>query len=108
MADKKYDIPEEELLAVAEPTANYGITIPVTVPTMGSYTLEALKQELTEFARKLVSAQPTPTTGTPKAGWRTMPISDNVRKMSLGKSDLSTDSRSAKELLETSLQEKYV
>lgn len=106
MVNKKDDIPENDMMVVAEPAANYGITIPVTVPTMGGYTLEALKHELTEFARKLVVAQNAPIENIHHTSWRTMSISDKVRKMSLGKSDLSTDSRSIKQIMEESLQEK--
>lgn len=57
MANKKYDLPYSDTMMVFEPAANYGITIPVTVPTMGGYTLEALRNKLTEFARKLVLPQ---------------------------------------------------
>lgn len=108
MANKQYDIPEDDVTMVAEPTTNYGITIPVTVPTMGGYTLEALTHELTEFARKLVFAQSPATANAQHTSWRAMQISDEVKKMSLGKSALSTDNRSTKQLLEESLQEKYV
>ncbi|MCQ2093625.1 MAG: hypothetical protein MJY81_01325 [Bacteroidaceae bacterium] len=108
MADKKYEIPEDDAKMVAESTVNYGITIPVTVPTMGGYSLEELKHELNEFARKLVLAHDVDTEKTQHTSWRTMPISDKVKRMSLGKSSLSTDSRTTKQLLEESLQEKYV
>lgn len=108
MANKKYEIPEDNVMMAAEPNANYDITIPVTVPTMGGYTLEALKQELTEFARKLVFAQDATVEKSQHTSWRKMPISDKVKKMSLGRSGLSTDSRTTKQLLEESLQEKYL
>lgn len=104
----KYGKPEEDAKKMAEPTTNYGITIPVIVPTMGGYSLEALKYELTEFARKLVLAQDATTEKVQHTSWRTMPISEKVKKMSLGKSVLSTDSRTTKQLLKESLQEKYV
>ena len=107
MASKKYEIPENDVMMAAEPATNQGITIPVTVPTMGGYTFEALSRELTEFARKLVFTQNN-TENAQHTCWRTMSISDKVKKMSLGKSDLSTDSRTTKELLKESLQEKYV
>lgn len=32
----------------------YNVTIPVTIPTMGGYTFDSLKRELTEFALQLV------------------------------------------------------
>lgn len=108
MANKKYDIPENDTMMAAEPATSYGITIPVTVPTMGGYTLEALQQKLTEFARKLVITPNPSAENTQHASWRTMPISDKVKKMSLGKSILSTDNRTVKEMLEESLKEKYV
>ena len=108
MANKKYDIPDSDTMMVSEPAANYGITIPVTVPTMGGYTLEALRNKLTEFARKLVFTPNPSAENTQHASWRDMPISDRVKKMSLGKSDLSTDNRTVKQMLEESLQEKYV
>lgn len=108
MANKKYDIPENDAIMVGEPSINYGITIPVTVPTMGGYTIEALKHELTEFARKLVVTQNVTAEKVQHTSWRMMPISDKIKKMSLGKSSLSTDNRTIKQLLEESLQEKYV
>lgn len=40
MASKKYEVTQDEAVMVAEPSANYGITIPVTVPTMGGNTAE--------------------------------------------------------------------
>lgn len=108
MANKKYDMSEDDAMMVEEPVPNYGITIPVTVPTMGGYTLEALKHELTVFARKLVFTQKTTNESVQHTSWRTMPISDKVKKMSLGKSDLSADNRTVKQMLEDSLKEKYV
>ena len=108
MANKKYEISEDDALMVEEAATNYGITIPVTVPTMGGYTLEALRDELTEFARKLVFAQDVTAEKVQNTSWKTMPISDKVKKMSLGKSSLSIDNRTTKQLLEESLQEKYV
>lgn len=108
MASKKYEVTQDEAVMVAEPSANYGITIPVTVPTMGGYTLEALNQELTEFTRKLVFSHDVAAEKAQHISWRTMPISDKVKTMSLGKSSLSTDNRTTKQLLEESLQEKYV
>ena len=38
------------------------------------------------------------------SSWKTMPISDKVKKMSLRKSELSTDNRTVKQMLEESLQ----
>lgn len=108
MANKKYEIQESDVMMAAEPAPNYGITIPVTVPTIGGYTLETLRQELTEFARKLVLTPSSTASNSQHTSWRTMPISDKVKKMSLGKSALSTDSRTVKQLLKESLLEKYV
>ena len=108
MANNNFELPENDAMMVAEPSANYGITIPITVPTMGGYTLEALRLELTKFARKLVFAQNDTTEKAQHTSWRTMPISDNVKKMSLGKSDLSADKRTTRQLLEETLQEKYI
>lgn len=108
MANNKYEIPEDNVMMAAEPAPDYGITIPVTVPTIGEYTLEALRKELTEFARKLVLAKNVATERAKHTSWRSMPISDKVKKMSLGKSDFSTDNRTTKQLLEESLQEKYL
>lgn len=51
---KQYNTQEEESQAVAEATQPYGITIPVTIPDVGGYTLEDLKRELTAFAMRLV------------------------------------------------------
>lgn len=108
MANKKYELPEDDVVMVGESAINYGITIPVTVPTTGGYTIEGLKQELTEFAKRLVSTHNATTEKVQHTSWRTMSISDKVKKMSLGKSGLSTDNRTIKQLLEESLQEKYV
>lgn len=108
MANKKYGLPEDDVTMVADHASNYGVTIPVTVSTTGDYTLEALRHELTEFARKLVSSKSTTPEDIQHTSWRTMPISDKVKKMSLGKSGISTDCRTTKQLLEESLQEKYV
>lgn len=108
MVNKKYEIPDNDVMKVAEPATNYGVTIPVTVPTMGGYTLETLSHELTEFAKKLVFTQNTAIENVQHTSWRTMQISDRVKKMSLGKSFLSTDKRTTKQILEESLQEKYV
>lgn len=73
MANKKYEIPEDDVMMAAEPAPDYGITIPVTVPTIGEYTLEALRHELTEFARKLVFAHNVATEKARHASWRSMP-----------------------------------
>lgn len=33
----------------------YGVTIPITIPTMGGYTFDSLKRELTKIALQLVT-----------------------------------------------------
>lgn len=55
MAKKHINI-KSETNGVSEPVAEYGtsITIPVSVPTMGGYTVESLSKELTEYALNLV------------------------------------------------------
>jgi len=93
--------PEEQNQMVEEPSVDYHITIPVIVPTMGGYTLEELTNKLTEFANQLVMNH------NKSKGWRAMTISDKVKKMSLGESDLSSDLHSDKELLTEILNEKY-
>ena len=60
MANKKYDIPKDDAITVAESVPDDGIMIYVNVPTMGGYTFEALKHELTEFAKKLVGQNAEP------------------------------------------------
>jgi len=55
MVNKKHNIPEEDSLMVEETPASYGITIPVTIPSIGNYTMKRLKDELTEIALRLVS-----------------------------------------------------
>lgn len=99
--DKKQNTEEVHSQMVAEPAFEYNITIPVTVPTMGGYTLEELTRELTEIARRLVMQDKE------KTDWRNIQISNKVKKMSLGQSALSTDLRSDKEILNDALEEKY-
>ena len=57
MANIRYEIPENESAQAmaAESSPSYGITIPVTVPNIGSYTMSRLKEELTQIALRLVS-----------------------------------------------------
>ncbi len=109
MAKKNINI-KDETDAVSEPIADYGtaITIPVSVPTMGGYTVESLRQELTEYALKLVKRAEKNETKQPKVDWRNLKISDNVMTMSLGKCGLSADSRSDKEILADFKSEKFL
>lgn len=54
---KKYTYPEDnEPTMVSEEVLAYpqGVTIPITLPTTGSYSVEYLKRELTDFALKLL------------------------------------------------------
>lgn len=44
-------------MKVAEPAIDYGITIPVTIPSIGNYSVENLTRELTEFAMQLVASK---------------------------------------------------
>lgn len=55
MANVRYDIPEKDSAQtiVAESTQSYGITIPVTIPSLGGYSLDYLTKELTDFAMRL-------------------------------------------------------
>lgn len=99
--EKKQNTEKGNSQMVSEPAFEYNITIPVTVPTMGGYTLEELTRELTEFARRLVMHD------NEKKDWRNMQISNKIKKMSLGQSALSTDLRTDKEILGVVLEEKY-
>ena len=54
MANMKYNIPDEDSQMAAETSATYGITIPVTIPSLGNYSVEKLSSELTKFAMRLV------------------------------------------------------
>lgn len=106
---KKYTYPEDnEPTMVSEEILAYpqGVTIPITLPTTGSYSVEYLKRELTDFALKLLRRSKPENTAT-HIGWRNIAISDRVKSMSLGPSKLSTDTRSDKELLAEALEEKY-
>lgn len=60
MVKKRYDIQDKQQQFVNEPTAEYGVTISVTIPTTGKYTVEALSRKLTEFALKLVKQNEDP------------------------------------------------
>lgn len=58
MANIRYEIPENESTQAmaAESAPSYdGVTIPVTVPNIGGYTMSRLKEELTQIALRLVS-----------------------------------------------------
>ncbi|MBQ0085371.1 MAG: hypothetical protein KBS65_03920 [Prevotella sp.] len=55
MSNRKYIIPEDKSQVAGEPVVNSGFTIPVTVPTMGGYTMKRLKDELTQIAMHLVT-----------------------------------------------------
>lgn len=52
---KKYNMEEVVDQVVNDNSSmEYNITIPITLPTMGGYTFESLKRELTEIALQLV------------------------------------------------------
>lgn len=53
---KKYNIEEEVVDQMINDNSdmNYNVTIPVTIPTMGGYTFDSLKRELTKVALQLV------------------------------------------------------
>lgn len=54
-SQKKYNMEDVIGQTVNDNSAmEYNVTIPVTIPTMGVYTFDALKHELTEFAMRLV------------------------------------------------------
>ena len=59
---------DDEQMMVREDILAYpqGVTIPITLPTTGSYTVEDLKRELTDFALRLLH-KPTSTTTTLKS-----------------------------------------
>lgn len=106
---KQYTYLEDnEPTKVSEDVSAYpqSITIPITLPTTGSYSVEYLKKELTDFAVKLLRHS-TPHNTSAHISWRSIAVSDRVKSMSLGPSKLSTDTRSDKELLEEALEEKY-
>lgn len=83
-----------------------GVTIPITLPTTGSYSVEYLKKELTDFAIKLLHRSESESTVS-HVSWRNIVVSDRVKSMTLGPSELSMDARSDKELLVEALEEKY-
>lgn len=62
-----------------------GITIPITLPTMGNCRV----------------------TNATHINWRDIVVSDRVKSMTLGPSELSMDTRSDKDLLAEALEEKY-
>lgn len=108
MAKKYANQDDNEPMMVNDDASVYtqGITIPITLPSTGSYSVESLKKELTEFGMKLLRRSNTKSTTT-HASWRDIIVSERVKSMSLGPSDLSLDTRSDKELLAEALEEKY-
>ena len=77
MANKKYETPEDNVMMAAEPAPDYGITISVTLPTIGSYSVECLKEELTNFALELIH-RPTQEKATSKR----IHISERIKALS--------------------------
>ena len=53
---KQYTTQENEPLMANEDAVAYpqGVTIPITLPTTGDYSVEFLKKELTDFAMRLL------------------------------------------------------
>ena len=96
---------DDKPMMVSEDVIAYpqGVTIPITLPTTGSYSVEYLKKELTDFAVKLLHRSESESTPT-HISWRNIAISDKVKSMTLGPSKLSTDTRSDKELLAEALE----
>lgn len=106
---KQYTYLEENgSTMVSEDISAYpqGVTIPITLPTIGNYSVEYLKKELTNFAVELLHRSAPKSLAT-HISWREIAISDKVKSMVLGPSELSMDSRSDKELLAEALEEKY-
>lgn len=83
MANIRYEIPEEKPQMVSKAPTDYGITIPVTVPTMGGYTFEALTRELTEFAKRLVQSKNTQATTSKSADCHAIQGKDEILIKSL-------------------------
>lgn len=105
---KQYTFPESEPMKVNEDTTSYpkGVTIPITLPSTGNYSVEYLQTELTEFAMALIQ-RAKPAQASSHISWRHLKVSEKVKAMTLGPSSLSTDLRSDKELLTEALEEKY-
>lgn len=85
---KQYTYEEDNApTMVNDDTSAYprGITIPITLATMGNCRV----------------------TNTTHINWRDIVVSDRVKSMTLGPSELSMDTRSDKDLLAEALEEKY-
>lgn len=106
--EKKYTYEDSEPMMVNEEVMAFpqGVTIPINLPTTGGYSVEYLKKELTDFAMKLLRPSKPKHTAT-RIKWREIAISDKVKAMTLGPSELSSDPRNDKELLAEALKEKY-
>lgn len=105
---KQYTPQDNEPLMANEDMVAYpqGVTIPITLPTTGDYSVEFLKKELTDFAMSLLR-KAKPADMVSRTNWRDIQISDNVKSMTVGVSSLSSDTRTDKELLIEALDEKY-
>lgn len=108
MANEYKYFDNDEPVTVSEDMAAYpqSITIPITLPTTGNYSVEYLKKELTDFAVKLLHRSKPERTAS-HVNWRDIAVSEKVKSMTLGPSALSKDTRSDKELLSEALEEKY-
>ena len=106
---KQYTYPDNDAVMANEDMATYsqGVTIPINLPSIGDYSVELLKKELTDFAMSLVQHPASKQRTTLHINWRNLELSNKVKAMSLGCSALSTDTRTDKELLAEALEEKY-
>ena len=104
---KEYTFPDGEPQMVKDDMMTYSpeVTIPVSLPSIGNYSVDELKKELTDFAMKLLRNSADQSDSRPK--WRNITIPNKVKAMTLGPSSLSQDPRSDKELLIEALEEKY-
>lgn len=97
----QYSNKENDPLTLNEDLATYpqGVTIPVNLPSMGKYSVEDLRKKLTDFGMRLLHQQK-PSHIVSHINWRNITISDNIKSMTLGPSNLSSDTRSDEELLD--------
>lgn len=79
MAEKYANQDDNEPMKVNDDSLAYpqGITIPITLPSTGGYSVESLKKELTDFALKLLH-KPTQE----KAVCRKITVSERIKALS--------------------------
>lgn len=106
---EQYTYPNNDAVMASEDIAIYpqGVTIPINLPSIGDYSVEFLKKELTDFAMNLLRRSASKPSAATHINWRDMELTDKVKSMSLGPSALSCDTRTDKELLAEALEEKY-